>query len=101
MVKDSKSYDLNDGHILESTDRLHVACVYIDEVLKHHPLINAVPEFQSEIDKAISILSDLYQKVSGFEAVADIVKNYKLVQKEWGCVKSENDQKQNIPVGCK
>ena len=78
MVKDSKSYDLNDGHILESTDRLHVACVYIDEVLKHHPLINAVPEFQSEIDKAISILSDLYQKISGFDEAEELTEKYKI-----------------------
>lgn len=82
MVNDSKSYDLNDGYILEAADRLHVACVYIDEVLKHHPLLNAVPEFQSEIDKTISILSDLYQKISGFETATEIVENYKLLQKE-------------------
>lgn len=63
MVNNSKSYDFNDEHILEATDRLHVACVYIEEVLMYHPLLNAVPEFKSEIDKTISILSDLYQKV--------------------------------------
>lgn len=80
MVKDSKSNDINDGHILEAVDRLHVACVYIDEVLKHHPLLNAVPEFQSEIDKTISILSDLYQKVSKLETAADIVENFMLMQ---------------------
>ena len=75
---DSKNYELNDGHILEAADRLHVACVYIDEFLRQHPLINSVPEFQNEIDKAIIILSDLYQKISGFDKAGELTKNIKI-----------------------
>ena len=32
-----KVYELNDGHIIEAVDRLHVACVYIDETVGEHP----------------------------------------------------------------
>lgn len=77
MNDDSKNYELNDGHILEAADRLHVACVYIDEFLMQHPLINSVPEFQNEIDKAIIILSDLYQKISGLDTAEELTKKYK------------------------
>ena len=77
MNNDSKDYELNDGHILEAADRLHVACVYIDEFLMKHPLINSVPEFQNEIDKTIIILSDLYQKISGFDEAEELTEKYK------------------------
>ena len=72
MPVDGEVYELNDGHILEAMDRLHVVCVYIDQILGKHPLLNSVPDFKSEVDKATEILANLYQKLGHFDSIEEI-----------------------------
>ena len=71
-------YELNDGHITEAIDRIHVATGYLQAALSEHALLNGVNEFQIEIDKSIEILSDLYQKIGGFESITDLSEKYEL-----------------------
>jgi|GEM_PF-4128505 len=71
MTANTSINELNDGHITEAIDRLHVACVYIDEFLGQHPLLSSVPEFRNEIDKASDTLAGLYQKVASFHSVKE------------------------------
>ena len=78
MPVDGEVYELNEGHILEATDRLHVACVYIDQILGRHPLLNSVSDFRSEVDKVSEILANLYQKVSHFDSVKEIARTCEL-----------------------
>lgn len=73
-------YDLNDGHVLEAVDRLHVACMYLDEVLGSHPLLCSVPKFKADIDMAIETLAKLYQEVGSFNTIKDITAAHKLVE---------------------
>lgn len=78
MTRHTITNGLNDAHIIEALDRLHVACVYIDEFLGQHPILNIVPEFINEIEKATDILGGLYQKVGGFESMGELAKKYNL-----------------------
>lgn len=78
MPVDREEYKLNDGHILEAMDRLHVACVYLDQILGAHPLLNSVSDFKSEIDRAAEILANLYQQLGHFDSVKEIVRTCEL-----------------------
>ncbi|WP_297809500.1 hypothetical protein [uncultured Methylophaga sp.] len=70
--------ELNDAHIIEAVDRLPVACVYVDEFLGQHPLLNKVPEFTHEIDKVSDVLGALYQKIGSFETINELTISYKM-----------------------
>lgn len=72
MSVDAEVYELNDGHIVEAMDRLHVACVYIDQILGKHPLLNSVPDFKSEIDKATETLANIFQELGQFDSITEI-----------------------------
>lgn len=72
--------ELNDGHVLEAMDRLHVACVYIDQILGRHPLLNSVPDFKNEVDKAAETLANLYQKLGAFDSLKDIAMSCELAK---------------------
>jgi len=78
MPIDAEIYKLNDGHILEAMDRLHVACVCIDQILGKHPLLNSVSEFKSEVDKAVEALANLYQKLGQFDSLKEIARSCEL-----------------------
>lgn len=73
-----EKYELNDGHIHEAIDRIHVATIYLQNALAEHALIDSVDEFQSEVQKVIDTLSELYQLIGGFESMAELSKKYKL-----------------------
>lgn len=64
--------EINDGHIHEALDRIHVSMEYLDTALKGHPLLASVSEFDNEINRAIEILADLYQRVGSFDDVESI-----------------------------
>lgn len=53
--------ELNDGHYLEITDRLHVVNVMIDEILLEHPVTDFYPELKKLIEEASKNLGDAYQ----------------------------------------
>ncbi len=72
------NYELNDGHIHEAIDRIDVAINYLQSTLAEHSLINSVSEYEVEVQAAIKILSDLYQKIGLNDHVAEIAKTYKL-----------------------
>lgn len=74
----AENYRLNDGHILEAVDRVHVAINYLQSFLAEHALIHAVNEYEADVQTAIEILSDLYQKIGVEESVADIERQYAL-----------------------
>jgi hypothetical protein len=79
LIKSMKDeYELNDGHILEAIDRIHVATVYLQNALSEHALLESVDVFQAQIDKSIEILSDLYQTIGGFESIAELSRTYTL-----------------------
>ncbi|MCW8127387.1 hypothetical protein [Microbulbifer halophilus] len=78
MTENDETYVLYDGHILEAIDRIHVAVEYLDNSLKGHPLIHSVNEFEKEVDRAIEILADLYQKVGIQDGVDDISRKFSL-----------------------
>ncbi len=40
-------YDLNDGHIFEAIDRIHVATIYLQNALAKQTLIASVEDFQA------------------------------------------------------
>ena len=71
-------YELNDGHIFEAIDRIQVAIIYLRNALAEQTLIASVEDFQSQTDKAVEILSDLYQTVGNFDSVAEISEKYTL-----------------------
>ena len=74
----TESYQLNDGHILEAVDRVHVGINYLQSFLAEHALIHAVNEYEADVLAAIEILSDLYQKIGLEESVAEIAQQYAL-----------------------
>jgi hypothetical protein len=70
--------ELNEGHILEAIDRIHVAIMYLESSLSEHALLGSVTEFQNEIGKSIDILGNLYQTVGSLDSISDLSKNYDL-----------------------
>lgn len=64
--------EINDGHIHEALDRIHVSMEYLECALKGHPLLASVSEFDNEINKAVEILADLYQRVGSFDDAKSI-----------------------------
>jgi hypothetical protein len=72
------SYTLNDGHIVEAADRIDVARAYLAYSLRDHPLITAVPAFESKVEALMSILSELYQDVGIFEQIADVFATHRV-----------------------
>ena len=71
-----EKYGLNDSHIHEAIDRLHVSICYLESFITEHPLIHSVDEFREEVEKAADILAALYQKVGGYDEVSTIEKEY-------------------------
>lgn len=69
MIED---YELNDGHIHEAIDRIDVSIDYLQSALAEHPLINAVGAFEEEVQAAIRILADLYQRIGTYDHVSEI-----------------------------
>ena len=68
----TENYALNDGHIHEAIDRIHVAISYLQSTLAGHSLIGSVSEYEAQVQSAIKILSDLYQKIGQHEHVSEI-----------------------------
>lgn len=68
----TESYVLNNGHIHEAIDRLDVSINYLQSTLAEHSLIGSVIEYEAQVQSAIEILSDLYQKIGQHEHVSDI-----------------------------
>jgi hypothetical protein len=73
-----EKHELNEGHIHEAIDRIHVATVYLQNSFVEHALIDSVNEFRVEIEKTIETLSDLYQKIGSFESIAELSQKHKL-----------------------
>lgn len=69
---DLENPPLNDGHIHEAIDRIHVAIEHLHWVLHEHSLIKAVPAFQAEVASAIDILAGLYQTIGSYDHVSEI-----------------------------
>ena len=67
-----KDTDLNNGHIVELQDRLHIAVEYLDMALAEHPLVKHVSEYQEAINGVMETLADLYQTVGQMDSVSDI-----------------------------
>jgi len=69
---------LNDGHVHEAIDRIDVSINYLQAALAEHALISAVENFDYDVQAAIEILADLYQKIGSFESVSEISHKYGL-----------------------
>lgn len=69
-----EKYELNDGHIVEAVDRIHVAASYLEDFLAEHPLIHSVDEFREEVERATKILGDLYQKIAKYDEISTLAK---------------------------
>lgn len=78
METDDEISKLNNGHILEALDRLFIANQYLEMSLLGQPLLDAIPEFRADVESAIEILGDLYQKVGQLDSLSEISKLYKL-----------------------
>ena len=59
---------LDEFHVHEAVDRLHVVIHTIEDHLSEHPLVSAIPTIKDKIDGAIALLADAYQEagVVGF-----------------------------------
>lgn len=64
--------ELNDGHIHEALDRLHVVISHIDNFIMEHPLIEAVDDYCVDVAEAMNILDGLYQKIGQLESIEDL-----------------------------
>ena len=71
-------YELNDGHIVEAVDRIHVAASYLEDFLAGHPLIHSVNEFREDVERATDILADLYQKIAKYEEVSALAREHEI-----------------------
>ena len=71
-----EKYQLNDGHIHEAIDRIHVSIEYLESFIAEHPLIHSVAEFREEVERASEILAELYQKIGGYEKVSVLAEEY-------------------------
>ena len=71
-----EKYELNDGHIVEAVDRIHVAASYLEDFIAGHPLIHSVNEFREDVERATGILADLYQKIAKYEEVSVIAEEH-------------------------
>jgi hypothetical protein len=76
------SHPLNDGHIHEAIDRLHVAVQYLEATLAEHALIAAVPALAAEVDAAIDRLAALYQTIGQHDQVAALLRHYGVSQRD-------------------
>lgn len=76
----TENYVLNDGHIHEAIDRIHVAISYLQSTLAGHSLIGSVSEYEAQVQSAIKILSDLYQK-SGSMSTFQKLQRYTLLKR--------------------
>ena len=74
--EDPEVYELNDGHIIEVIDRIHVTSLHIDAALIEHPLINAFPELEKKIEDAQQMLLDVYQEIGRCETVSELKEKY-------------------------
>lgn len=74
----TENYELNDGHIHEAIDRIDVSINYLQAALAEHPLINSVGAFEAEVQTAIEILADLYQKIGAYEHASEISAEHSL-----------------------
>jgi hypothetical protein len=54
--------DLDDGHVHEVVDRLHVVICTIEDHVASHPLVRAVPTLQAKITDAVAQLTEAYQE---------------------------------------
>lgn len=71
-----ENYELDDGHIHEAIDRIDVSINYLQAALAEHSLIASVEAFNTEVQAAIDILANLYQKIGMYNSVSDISKEY-------------------------
>ena len=71
-----EKYELNDGHIYEAVDRLHVSIHYLETFIAEHPLIHSVDEFREEVEKASDTLAALYQQIGGYEKVSAVAEEH-------------------------
>lgn len=77
MKKDDQEvYELNDGHIIEAIDRIHVTSLHIDGALIEHPLINALPELEKKIEDAQQMLLDVYQEIGRCRTISELKEKY-------------------------
>jgi hypothetical protein len=53
---------LDEGHVHEVVDRLHVVICTIEDHIAGHPLVGAIPSIKEKIDRAMAILADAYQE---------------------------------------
>ena len=53
---------LDDGHVHEVVDRLHVVICTIEEHVASHPLVEAIPSIKDKIDRAVALLADAYRE---------------------------------------
>lgn len=68
----SQRIELNDGHLIEIADRLHLAISMIEQHLKAHPVVTTCFVIESAIEQATDLLSFAYQHVGEYESVNDI-----------------------------
>lgn len=71
-----EQYTLNDGHIVEALDRIHVAQCFIEMSLDDHALIDAVPDFSAGLEDIHKRLHQLYQLIGRYDTVQEIATNH-------------------------
>jgi hypothetical protein len=77
MKKDDlEAYELNDGHIIEAIDRIHVTSLHIDAALIEHPLINALPQLEKKIEDAQQMLLDVYHEIGRCSTISELKEKY-------------------------
>lgn len=74
--ENEEPYELNDGHIVEAVDRIHFTSLHIDAALINHPLINAIPELEKEIEDAQVMMLQVYQKIGRCRTISELKKKY-------------------------
>lgn len=64
---------LDEGHVHEVVDRLHVIICTVEDHVASHPLVVALPEIGAKIEQAMSLLAEAYQEAGavGFSQPKD------------------------------
>jgi len=54
--------EVNDGHYLEITDRIHVAACSFEDFIFKHPVVQSDPQMKEGAEMILTFMAELYQR---------------------------------------
>lgn len=64
--------ELNDGHITELVDRIHIMQIMFEESISKHALTDYLKSELPEVDKIETLIFELYQKVGKYYTIDEL-----------------------------